>query len=63
MESRAYRVEVERGNRVDRWSYLVAAASGAQAIVKAIRQARVDSGFKTGWRVTQLAEQQERIIR
>lgn len=40
----------------DRYEYAVIAPNAANATKKAIKQAELDSGFKTGWDVTELTK-------
>lgn len=59
---RVYRVRIEKGDNMDAWEYNVVAAHGQEAAIKAMRQAKKDSGIKTGWRLQGLTEQSTRVI-
>lgn len=50
-----YKIKVVKSTGcTDCWEYAVVATNAARAIEKAIKQAKLDSGFKTGWDVTEL---------
>ena len=50
-----YQVKVVKEIGVpDAYSYAVVAASGREAVEKALRQAKIDSGYKTHWNVINL---------
>lgn len=59
---RVYKVRVEKGENFDAWEYNVVATHGQEAAVKAMRQARKDSGIKGGWRVKNVNELPDQVI-
>jgi len=52
-----YKIKVVKSTGfTDCWEYAVIAPTAARAIKKAIKQAKLDSGLKTGWDVTELSK-------
>jgi hypothetical protein len=59
---RAYEVKVERGENWQAEQYVVIAASDEEAVRKAKRQARRQSGIVSGWRCVELRERSTEIV-
>jgi hypothetical protein len=59
---RLYLIGLEYGNGIYRKKYNIVAASDEEAVRKAKRQARKDSGRKLKWRTVELSEQSEQLV-
>lgn len=59
---RLYTTRVEKGENFSAYEYQVVAANGQEAARKAVTQAKRDSGYKTGWRVTSVLERAGYVI-
>ena len=59
---RAYEIKVEKGSRMYECEYVVVAATDEEAVRKAKRMAKQDTGVKSGWRCTSLQERRQPVL-
>lgn len=59
---RVYDVKLEKGARMYAREYTVIASTDEEAVRKAKRTARADSGIKTGWRCVELRERETELV-